>query len=105
MRQNMLSGTGKSVNLTSVKLYGKTGTSQDYRDAWFVGFSDYYVTSVWLGNDNNEPMNKVSGSSYPAIIWRYVMLTAHDEKNHATFKENVKNSDDGFIEKIMRIFN
>ncbi|KQV62766.1 MULTISPECIES: PBP1A family penicillin-binding protein [unclassified Caulobacter] len=56
---------------------GKTGTSQNWRDAWFVGFTPDYVTGVWVGNDDEKPMNKVVGGDIPASIWRRFMLTAH----------------------------
>jgi len=57
---------------------GKTGTSQNWRDAWFVGFTPDYVTGVWVGNDDDRPMNKVVGGDIPASIWRRFMLTAHE---------------------------
>jgi penicillin-binding protein 1A len=57
---------------------GKTGTSQNWRDAWFVGFTPDYVTGVWVGNDDDKPMNKVVGGDIPASIWRRFMLTAHE---------------------------
>lgn len=69
------SGTGRKAKLPFFAA-GKTGTSQDYRDAWFVGFTDKYVAAVWVGNDDNSPMKKVGGSSIPAEIWRKVMLAA-----------------------------
>ncbi len=77
MLENVIrSGTGKGAQLPFFAA-GKTGTSQDYRDAWFVGFTDKYIAAVWLGNDNNSPMKKVGGGSLPAEIWRKVMLAAH----------------------------
>lgn len=56
---------------------GKTGTSQNWRDAWFVGFTPDYVTGVWVGNDDEKPMNKVVGGDIPASIWRRFMMSAH----------------------------
>ena len=56
---------------------GKTGTTQDYRDAWFVGITADRTAAVWVGNDNNAPMRRVTGSGLPARIWRDVMLAAH----------------------------
>lgn len=56
---------------------GKTGTSQNWRDAWFVGFTPDYVTGVWVGNDDERPMNKVVGGDIPASIWRRFMVAAH----------------------------
>ena len=57
---------------------GKTGTSQDNRDAWFVGFTDNLIAAVWLGNDDNSPMKNVSGSNLPAEIWQKIMITAQN---------------------------
>jgi penicillin-binding protein 1A len=68
-------GTGKGAALPRPAA-GKTGTTQDYRDAWFIGYTADLVAGVWLGNDDNAPMNKVTGSSLPAQTWRRFMLTA-----------------------------
>jgi len=59
--------------------YGKTGTSQDFRDAWFIGFTDRLVAGVWIGNDNGAPMKKVTGGGLPAQLWRDVMQAAYGE--------------------------
>jgi penicillin-binding protein 1A len=56
---------------------GKTGTTQDWRDAWFVGFTPDWVCGVWIGNDDNRPMNRITGGALPAQIWRQMMVTAH----------------------------
>jgi penicillin-binding protein 1A len=56
---------------------GKTGTSQSWRDAWFVGFTPDWVCGVWMGNDDSKPMNRVAGGDLPAEIWRRFMLAAH----------------------------
>lgn len=58
---------------------GKTGTSQNWRDAWFVGFTPDWVVGVWVGNDDNRPMNRVTGGDLPAEIWRRVMILAHGD--------------------------
>jgi penicillin-binding protein 1A len=58
---------------------GKTGTSQNWRDAWFIGFTPEYVTGVWVGNDNDTPMNRVTGGAIPAQIWRRLMIEAHKD--------------------------
>ena len=55
---------------------GKTGTTQDYHDAWFVGFTADYVAAVWVGNDDSSPMKAVTGGSLPATIWHEVMTAA-----------------------------
>lgn len=68
-------GTGKAARL-SRPAAGKTGTSQDFRDAWFIGFTNELVTGVWLGNDDSSPMKKVTGGSLPAVLWRQFMTDA-----------------------------
>ena len=69
-------GTGKNAKLDR-PAGGKTGTSQNYRDAWFVGYTGNFVAGVWLGNDNREPMKRVSGGGLPAGLWKSVMKVAH----------------------------
>ena len=68
-------GTGKAARLPRPAA-GKTGTTQEYRDAWFIGYTADLVAGVWLGNDDNTPMNKVTGGSLPAPAWRDFMLAA-----------------------------
>jgi penicillin-binding protein 1A len=68
-------GTGKSAALGRPAA-GKTGTTQEYRDAWFIGYTADLVAGVWLGNDDNTPMNRVTGGSLPALAWRNFMLAA-----------------------------
>jgi penicillin-binding protein 1A len=68
-------GTGKSAALPRPAA-GKTGTTQEYRDAWFIGYTADLVAGVWLGNDDNSPTNKITGGSLPAQTWRRFMLTA-----------------------------
>lgn len=70
-------GTGKKAQIAGFAA-GKTGTTQDYRDAWFVGFNEDYICAVWVGNDDNSPMKGVSGSNLPAEIWRKIMQNAHN---------------------------
>ena len=65
-------GTGKAANIWRFSA-GKTGTSQDYRDAWFAGFTDDLICVVWVGNDDNSPMKGISGGNLPAKIWRQIM--------------------------------
>ena len=70
-------GTGTKAQFGNWDIGGKTGTSQDYRDAWFVGFTPYLTAGIWLGNDDNSPTKQVTGGSLPAQIWRDVMEPAH----------------------------
>src|SRR5690606_33461922 len=69
------SGTGKNARLDRPAA-GKTGTSQDYRNAWFVGFTPDLITGVWMGNDDNSPMDHVTGGSLPAKLWASYMRSA-----------------------------
>lgn len=68
-------GTGRAARLDGFAA-GKTGTSQNYRDAWFVGFSELLVVGVWVGNDDGTPMDKVTGGRLPARIWKDFMTEA-----------------------------
>ena len=70
-------GTGKRAILDNIKAAGKTGTTNAYRDAWFVGFTGNYVCGVWVGNDDYAPTRKMTGGSLPAMIWHDIMAYAH----------------------------
>jgi penicillin-binding protein 1A len=69
-------GTGRGAALARPAA-GKTGTSQDFRDAWFVGYTAQFVTGVWMGNDDGRPMKGVTGGGLPARLWRRFMIVAH----------------------------
>jgi penicillin-binding protein 1A len=73
LRQVVASGTGGRAKIGGYDLAGKTGTTSDYRDAWFVGFTGGFVTAVWTGRDDNTPMKRVTGGGAPAEIWRAFM--------------------------------
>jgi len=68
-------GTGREADFGGFAA-GKTGTSQNHRDAWFIGFSEPLVAGVWVGNDDEKPMNAVTGGELPARIWREFMSAA-----------------------------
>jgi penicillin-binding protein 1A len=71
-------GTGRSAALDRPAA-GKTGTTSDYRDAWFVGFTADLLAGVWFGNDDNSPMNKVTGGTLPAQTWKAFMMEANKD--------------------------
>jgi len=77
MRAVVTSGTGSRARIEGVPTVGKTGTTSDYRDAWFCGFSGNYVTTVWFGNDNYEKTNRLTGGVLPALAWQKYMTFAH----------------------------
>jgi len=77
MRQTLLIGTAKHASLPGWPAAGKTGTSQDFRDAWFMGYTAHMVTGVWLGNDDGTPTRHVTGGSLPVAIWSRFMRSAH----------------------------
>jgi penicillin-binding protein 1A len=74
----LVSGTGRRAALPWHPAAGKTGTSQRFRDAWFVGYTAHLTTGVWIGNDDGRAMKRVVGGGLPADIWREVMLAAHE---------------------------
>jgi len=73
MRTVVSSGTGTGARVPGYDLAGKTGTTSDYRDAWFIGYTGGFVAAVWVGKDNNKPMKGVTGGNDPAEIWRLFM--------------------------------
>jgi penicillin-binding protein 1A len=77
MQETLLTGTARKAELPGWQAAGKTGTSQDWRDAWFVGYTSHLVTGVWLGNDDNSPTKKASGGTLPVEIWSQFMRAAH----------------------------
>lgn len=87
MERVISEGTGRAAKLP-FSAAGKTGTSSDYRDAWFMGFTGDYTGGVWVGNDDNTPMRGVTGGSMPAQLWAKSMKLAH--------KGNASRGLDGF---------
>jgi penicillin-binding protein 1A len=77
MQETLLSGTARKAEIPGWSAAGKTGTSQDFRDAWFVGYTANLVTGVWLGNDDNSPTKKATGGGLPVEVWTRFMRTAH----------------------------
>jgi penicillin-binding protein 1A len=68
-------GTGRAADIGRPQ-GGKTGTANDYRDAWYIGFTAELVTGIWLGNDDNTPMTEVTGGRLPARLWAAFMTPA-----------------------------
>ena len=81
MHETFVSGTAKKADIPGWDLAGKTGTTQDYKDAWFIGFSGSLVTGVWLGNDDGELTKKVTGGGLPAEVWKTYMTQALKGQN------------------------
>ncbi len=77
MQETLRSGTARKAELPGWMAAGKTGTSQDFRDAWFIGYTANLVTGVWLGNDDNAPTKKATGGGLPVEIWTRFMRAAH----------------------------
>lgn len=75
----VLSGTGRRAALPGRASAGKTGTSQSFRDAWFVGYTADFTAGVWVGNDDDTPMDDVTGGGLPAIIWQRFMTRVHQD--------------------------
>jgi penicillin-binding protein 1A len=77
MRETIRIGTARRAELPGWPVAGKTGTSQDFRDAWFVGFTGRLVAGVWFGNDDSSPTKKLTGGSLPVEVWSRFMKAAH----------------------------
>ena len=77
LAETLLTGTARRASIPGWPAAGKTGTSQDYRDAWFVGYTGRMIAGVWLGNDDGAPTKKATGSGLPVDIWNRFMRTAH----------------------------
>jgi penicillin-binding protein 1A len=77
MRETLLNGTARKAELPGWPAAGKTGTSQEFRDAWFIGYTSYLVAGIWLGNDDSSPTKKITGGGLPVEIWSRFMKAAH----------------------------
>ena len=94
MEETLLTGTAHKAELPGWQAAGKTGTSQEWRDAWFVGYTSYLVAGVWLGNDDGTPTKKVSGGNLPVEIWSRFMKAAHQGVTVAALPSGVwRNAD------------
>ena len=77
LQRTLSEGTAKKAQF-DWPAAGKTGTSQSFRDAWFIGYTAHLTTGVWLGNDDNTPTKKVTGGSLPSLAWKEFMTGAHE---------------------------
>ncbi len=77
MRETLVHGTARRADLPGWQAAGKTGTSQDFRDAWFIGYTGHLVAGIWLGNDDASATKKASGAGSPVDIWSRFMKAAH----------------------------
>ena len=77
MQEILLTGTARKAAVPRWQAAGKTGTSQDWRDAWFIGYTSHLVAGVWLGNDDNSPTKRAAGGNLPVEIWSRFMRAAH----------------------------
>jgi penicillin-binding protein 1A len=92
LMQVVQSGTGKNARLP-FDTAGKTGTTQNLRDAWFIGYSSDYVAGVWMGNDDATSMDKIAGGSLPALIWKEFMRAAEAGRS----PDNIPSTSSGFL--------
>jgi penicillin-binding protein 1A len=76
-------GTGKRAALALHPACGKTGTTQEFRDAWFIGYTAHFIGGVWVGNDDRRSMKRVMGGGLPAKLWHEVMVLAHEGRTPA----------------------
>jgi len=91
MLQSVLTdGTARGINLGDMPAAGKTGTTNSNRDGWFVGYTKYYTTSIWVGYDQPKKVPGLTGASYPAKIWQEYMLAIHEGLVPAEFKKPIE---------------
>lgn len=90
----MQKGTAKKLDLGRVPSAGKTGTTNDQKDGWFVGYTRYYTTSVWVGYDLPKKLKGLKGNTYPGEIWQEFMLKAHSGLAVLDFRQQVELSEE-----------
>jgi penicillin-binding protein 1A len=115
LHQVIMEGTGRSAALSGRLAAGKTGTSQDNRDAWFIGYTGNEVAGVWFGNDDNTPTDGAAGGNFAAIAWRNYMMAAESGMPPAPLPGAVRYRDaplvsatsprSGFFAELADLFN
>ncbi len=96
-------GTGKRAALNQT-VSGKTGTTQDYRDAWFIGYAGRMTTGIWMGNDDNQVMNKITGGNLPAQLWHDYMQAAYTHEEQDTEPAYTNEQSGGFKHFLDNLF-
>ncbi|MDD6207168.1 MAG: PBP1A family penicillin-binding protein [Clostridiales bacterium] len=91
MQSVMREGTGYRIRLSNMSCAGKTGTTNGSKDGWFVGFTPYYTTSVWVGYDIPQTLSSLQGASYPGQIWNAYMMWLNDGLEDVGFPDYVHN--------------
>lgn len=81
----MTEGTGRGLGLDDMPSAGKTGTTNDYKDGWFAGYTRYFTTSIWVGYDQPQTLPGLTGSSYPGHIWHNYMMSIHENRTPMSF--------------------
>lgn len=104
LQETVETGTAHGARLLPRIAGGKTGTSQDYRDAWFLGFTNQMTTGVWLGNDNNSPMNDVTGGLLPVDVWKEYMSEVHKDLPREPLAAPEPVAEDSKITPIMEFY-
>jgi penicillin-binding protein 1A len=99
MQETLVSGTARKAEIPGWIAAGKTGTSQDFRDAWFIGYTANLVTGVWLGNDDNSPTRKATGGGLPVEVWTRFMRSAHQGVAVAALPNSRQ---DGFFSNLIQ---
>jgi len=100
MHETLTIGTAKKADIPGWSAAGKTGTSQDFRDAWFIGYTANLVTGVWLGNDDNSPTKKATGGGLPVEVWTRFMKAAHQGVTPVPLPRPTQPQDGGFLSNL-----
>ena len=101
MHETLVTGTARKAEIPGWFAAGKTGTSQDFRDAWFIGYTAHLVTGVWLGNDDNSPTRKATGGGLPVEVWTRFMKAAHQNVAPAPLPNSVQQPG-GFLSNLFQ---